>query len=641
MNNEIFSDFNKLLDEKNRDNKGVNFIRYIGVDDNKICSIVSKYVEPKKYLIYDSSQRKKIKIISRSNKKNFYYGLHPEFSEGQIIDAIYNNKMCNNDIFEKFIEKNKDKFSLHIGQECYVKELFAMILVRMASHFGVVFKIEEELLEEFKTLISCYNNLFIENITYKIDANLNQVKLLGGLTDEMVKILDESKFNVYWNKDEKEFSILKESSNDRYIKLQSIRNIYNEEYKKFKIIKLIEDYLYYSGVLPRTKHIEIIDNYYNPNVQTIKFIVERTTYATVDAMDNVFIKNHPLLKKYENVINKFLEKEFEVQEILFNKKTFESRDNMLNEVNNYLEKSYNTNTIAVSGNIITSDNKLILARRNHKVIDKGTLYCSVNGQSEFFDSNVEFYKNSIYDDYPTLRMNSNTRNDFNDELNREVSAELSINSLKKEWKYYGISILGIRNKNCKEIYERRMHFNILAENCIGESFNTIYDKQKQSVENFESEDIYGVSFGIYRNILSKLKNKVANMLNAIHEKESFILSFIVFLLAINNFISQYISRGGMNLFKGVSVNSFGDLLNILNKFVSFILPLITILILLNNIYKNIKYIRYNMKIEFEMTSYSSEKLNNQLVKIEKKFCYLHPISSLMIMLYLYDSVSEK
>lgn len=63
------------------------------------------------------------------------------------------------------------------------------------------------------------------------------------------------------------------------------------------------------------------------------------------------------------------------------------------------------------------------------------MYPSVNGQSEIYDFNVEFYNESVYEDLPTLLAEERTRLDYNKELDRESYAELHIKSFVEEWEY--------------------------------------------------------------------------------------------------------------------------------------------------------------------------------------------------------------
>ena len=108
----------------------------------------------------------------------------------------------------------------------------------------------------------------------------------------------------------------------------------------------------------------------------------------------------------------------------------------IKNINQYLENSFNTHTIAVSSNITTSDNYLIIGKRSKKSSDPGMYYCSSNGQSEFRDKHVDFYRKSVFEDLPTMEYDSEYRVDLNQEIQREALAELGITSFESEWHYY-------------------------------------------------------------------------------------------------------------------------------------------------------------------------------------------------------------
>ena len=89
-----------------------------------------------------------------------------------------------------------------------------------------------------------------------------------------------------------------------------------------------------------------------------------------------------------------------------------------------MKYSFNTHTIAVSANIETVDDYLLFGKREIKSIDAGKYYCSVNGQSEFLDENVSFYRTSVYEDLPTMDYNSKYSIDIENEISREAIEEI-------------------------------------------------------------------------------------------------------------------------------------------------------------------------------------------------------------------------
>lgn len=120
---------------------------------------------------------------------------------------------------------------------------------------------------------------------------------------------------------------------------------------------------------------------------------------------------------------------------------------------------------------------LIVAQRDEKSIDAGEFYSSANGQSEFMDKHVSFYKESVFEDLPSMNYNSDYRVDLNNEIRREVIAELGITALNSEWDYLGVSYLAInqeKNKNDQgKPTKRRMHFNVLTSNKTSLDFKAV------------------------------------------------------------------------------------------------------------------------------------------------------------------------
>lgn len=171
--------------------------------------------------------------------------------------------------------------------------------------------------------------------------------------------------------------------------------------------------------------------------------VVRTTYATVDFMDYPLIIHHPFFRTNLGDSTRFqlmlvfdryeddLQKEFLYREtytasgesISFNQERQRSyEEDAINKINEYLANSMNTHTIAVSANIKTSDQLLIIGKRSATAIDAGEYYCSVNGQSEFQDANVSFYKTSVFEDLPSMDYQSECRIDLTNEIQREAIA---------------------------------------------------------------------------------------------------------------------------------------------------------------------------------------------------------------------------
>ena len=356
-----------------------------------------------------------------------------------------------------------------------------------------------------------------------------------------------------------------------------------------------------------------------------KLIVEKTTFATLDAFDNCEINNHPLLFQHFEFLSKFEENEDRAQTVLFDKDAFSDREKARESINKYLEKSFNTHTVAVSGNIVNSEGYLLVAERNYKSIDGGQLYCSVNGQSEFKDFNVSFYNESVYEDFPTLIADSEIRNDFSNELNRETVAELNLNQLMQNWRYYGISILGIRNMNSSLTSTRRMHFNVLAKNRASENFEEIIQKFELATEKFENNRIYGLKLWFYDSAFDLISYGLKSSISYISEY-SYIISYslgFLYLMLVGDLETVVTEFSSSNL---------NDLVTLLLAFVVFINALIEIVIKVQ-LYLRVK--KYVTIFKYKKTSNRISDLNQWLnkFKLDKK---LHPIMYVMLSLYLLD-----
>ncbi|GAB3622838.1 hypothetical protein GCM10027418_09200 [Mariniluteicoccus endophyticus] len=265
--------------------------------------------------------------------------------------------------------------------------------------------------------------------------------------------------------------------------------------------------IYYSGVMTRMEEIKLDNDH--PESHDVEYVicrVGRTTYATVDAFDNPDILNHPYFSHGDpddTVAVRQLafdrhEDEVQAAHLYGSPRTYPNQSafehGRVEEINEYLKNSWNSHTIAVSGNLETRDGHLLIGRRAAGSIDGGTLYCSVNGQTEFRDPHVDFYYDSVYEDYPTMEFHSNLRVDFTEELSRECQAELGFATFRANWDYLGMSFLGRNNGDAtpSQIANRRMHFNVLAHNRLDTTFEEIQESHLQATESFENHSIEGL-----------------------------------------------------------------------------------------------------------------------------------------------------
>jgi hypothetical protein len=125
------------------------------------------------------------------------------------------------------------------------------------------------------------------------------------------------------------------------------------------------------------------------------------------------------------------------------------------------------------------------------VSDANHLFCSVNGGSEINDPCVSYYQNSVIEDIPTIKYSEEPYY-FGGELTREAIAELGLTDDSVFWKYYGFTAMsGYSGKD--SAHALWLHFNVLGEKTVSESYSQLERYRYMAPEKFENEAIYGYS----------------------------------------------------------------------------------------------------------------------------------------------------
>ena len=286
--------------------------------------------------------------------------------------------------------------------------------------------------------------------------------------------------------------------------------------------------VFYSGVLMKMCGIKgnrVLKG--NLEVSPLELSFTRSSYAMVHAfdLDKTSYFDEFYEKNEANNYKKDIQTLFEIQDNAMkdmnnslinlyktNKDSSINRHKLIEIVNEYLEDSIFVNQIGVTSSVETSDGYFIISERPNTTYDKGKFYPAVNGNGEIEDENVEFYKYSLINDYPTVKINSN-HIDFYDEVKREAGDELDIDFDYSIKNIYGLTITGMlpidntTSKNTEEIIDelrkrnkinhkgkqfRRCHFSILFENKSSNTYEEICKKSKNSVESFEINKIFGI-----------------------------------------------------------------------------------------------------------------------------------------------------
>lgn len=565
--------------------------------------------------LFAATDEAKISVVLKPEEdETFYYGVHPEFSDKEMINIVFDKDSRTETSFWELIskEQNENKWfklnkfinfenNFNLEQEELETILLGRSVLQMASHFGFRLHCKESIVEKLKqtivkrwrkesTKLKSDTEYFTKEKTYFCQWGKNEkgtyVDFLGIWPSEIIKELDEE-FEIRFSSNEghTEFSIEEKVAvnfnsadyitiSELYEKVDNSKESNDSDNSTFKKeFRLRDGNIYYSGTMPRVKRIDYDTDH--PSSEQIKYLtmhVERTTFATVDCMDNPIVMLHPFFKDKERPLYDYLldfdRYEDRVQEkYLYNQKE-ESSDgqtqyekNEIKNINEYLEKSFNTHTVAVSANIETADQYLLVGKRGKGTIDDGEYYCSVNGQSEFNDENVSFYQDSVYEDLPTLNFNSKKRIDLNNEIQRETIAELGISMFEQDWQYYGVSYLSINNKingasyeNAAKVTKRRMHFNVLTYNKSYSDFEEIYNNHENVTENFENSFIEGIRLNVYKDWKEFIKYFIEKT-SAIAYNHSGIISFsILSITMLINFISgkrnsEISSMGVLDIFE--------------------------------------------------------------------------------------------
>ncbi len=527
----------------------VNYGSLLAYDDNRKLSVIAKYTPPKEFVGLDSKLN--TEIISGTGNREFYYGVSPCLDSALIIQAISELQFIDGEKLDDYIAKHHEFFTLHTSQEKYLLDIARYITLAVASNYGIIFGADERLIEIKNTIDPC--GIFMKQIE-------NTIVIRGCPNHAILTALQKYSYKKrgnYWE-----------------IIDQGVGIGIQEIYKTTENIGLINGDVFYSGVLLRPVELSIMEKHFeNYNTSTLCFSFEKSTYATVFALDGNFVA-HPILSDATRQnISEMLREDDNNKKILINAiDGVEKTADIIKSINEYLRVTSNVNQIGVSANIVTSDGVLLIGKRSSQAIDGGHLYPSVNGNAEVEDKNVSFYKYSVYEDFPTINLNDH-RIDFLGEIAREAYAELRLDIPKQDWNCFGITISGTdfsdhQTNGPYSLTHRRMHFNLLFDTTIDMNYSNVIDKSTHAAESFENEKIIGIQVGYYKNKLSKCMSSIRSFLAGILSAKDFIEAFLLIILFINSFyvykksmqfdISGVVSLCfaiviiGMNLYSGIN-----------------------------------------------------------------------------------------
>lgn len=563
----------------------------------------------------------------------YWYGLHPHISVDKIFKAISEKAFYNSSNFEKFLSEHKDFFTISEKYIRYAKALFAKTIVKMLTNFGVKLKADRDAFDYIKRKFEEASPLFLADVNYDLSRENDKskdlyVKFLGALTEDTYLFLKNCSELVVID------DTIKLANNKNFKGSKSLSDfLIEKETGKNSAAQfvLVKGTAYYSGVLPRITKIENLDQKIaNNSLRSYSLHFERTTYATMDALDNSYIKNHPLLANYKSLLNEVDSEEEncqqEIMDLFFN--SAETQDIkqieklQLSAINTYLSKSLFTHTLAVSGNIVTHDDYCVFALRDRRNVDANTVYCSVNGQSEIKDPNVEFYSYSCDADYPTVDYRPGEKIRFTQEIEREAKAELNIASFEDTWECCGLTFLCIDNRAANNHEYHRFHFNLLFSNRVEYNFAQLREKLKNATEKYENKDIIGVRVKSYANLLHRIASYCYDTLKVIFDSKDFVTSIIALAL----FFSGLVMRERVDN---------ADLFNLIFTVIVGAFAGILILKSLHSYLKERPYL-YNFRINHKEKDAFLLKTVKKLSSKKRRYAdgvVFHPIA--VVMLYMY------
>ena len=244
---------------------------------------------------------------------NMYHGLHPKFSFDSLLQFVSKNNVCNTEAFwlaVKELQKNESPMNLvlHESDVCpglfegtFYKDnieenLLGRAILQMASHYGFCFRVKHDMCSAIKHVLEQYfadEQVEAKDIFYKTPDN-EHIVFLGIWPEEIIDAL-ANKYEINKN-DDNEYEICEKKGerNEPNTELSSFLKFEKSMDDLVEQYKLRTSEVYYSGVMPRVKKIEYIqESDSSKNIKYLIFHVGRTTYATVSMMDNADIICHP------------------------------------------------------------------------------------------------------------------------------------------------------------------------------------------------------------------------------------------------------------------------------------------------------------------------------------------------------------
>lgn len=475
----------KTQDELNEFNKKL-------MDEVKTLSTTKNYID------YITTPGKKAEIYGYLEKREcVMYGLKPCYGTEYIKERMFdrdknNNPFSSEENFVKFIQNNDSLLGKLSSTNQEVRMgLWGRILLNCSRFFRTTINFQSiNCLYRFKDIIF---NILSPYVELKIDNQGKSISVWGRIPDVCLCELDQN-VGLHYS-DKRVYAGSLQLFTDKWCDLY---DKVNEKYTNPSTPVI------YSGVIPSLcaiSHKKL--DYVNPDTEYLQFNVIKTTYFTMDGLENNLLNNHPFLRTYRSELKKFDEYELNLAKTASEEiKRSKCIDETIQIINKYLENSNLTHNVNVCGNVIASDNYCVYTQRHDKIYDSNKYYCSVNGSCEFKDSEVSFYRIPNID-CPTIEENCDEFS-FINELTRETVAELNIIGEVANVRCLGFSIMAnFPDKNSFSQKFLPFFFNVIGEIKTQSSLEDIQNMQKQAQEEFENKLIRGFRVTIIDNLFVK------------------------------------------------------------------------------------------------------------------------------------------
>ena len=574
------SKFNESM-QKDVSKQKLNFCKALFISHKKISLTLEH--NPEHFSNKHAVLNKDLTFSSKDSIPSFYYGASPKIDSYAIIDAISGLDFTSEKDLDEYISQHCGEFMLHEDQGEYLLDVAKLILLTMASKYGIELKKCNEL-----AFLSENSDFYKATISYNKEKDT--ILMHGCPCSELIEAFSPYRFvkiNDVWQ------------ISDNGISLSEI-------YANKSNIKLLVGKVFYSGVLLKPLEIIKAENVYENNeILNYHLIYERSTFATVCAFDDNYI-DHPLLESSRTKLKDFFSYDDNCKLKLFEQLSVEGVDEeeILVHINEYIKCSYNVNQIGISSNLKTSKNEILLGLRDAKNIDEGAVYPSVNGNAEVYDEDVRFYHFSVYEDLPTVDKKQK-RSDLLGEIAREAYGELNIDTTQESWSCHGMIISGNLPSMQDGSAPRRCHFNVLFENDINESLDDIKQRFLKASERFENKNFAAIIIKYYKTRFRGTMGILFDFLQKFIQNKDFVESILLLLISV------------ISLKKGIIENSLDfssdNILTLFSFIFAIIIVITTIVQVVQYIIKTIK----NLKITKTIHIYGSMSYTSMCKRLSK------------------------